>query len=230
MSELRCPHRDLAGRVRHRRARPPTPRSATAASGSTNGCSRWPLPAGDGRQGGEGEPTTRFAGGGQGFGAEIMGANMFGPTGGGPWGDADWKGWWGRNPPFHSPCSSSPTGRGPDRDGGRDDVPLPHRPHRAAPEQARAAAEGKDVRIGGGADVVRDFVAAGSGRSHARRSRSCWAAVCGCGTASRPWRRPRHRGRRGPDGVTHLVPSPRRAGQGDDHHDPGCLHQQRGRA
>jgi dihydrofolate reductase len=95
-----------------------------------------------------------------GFGAEIMGANKFGPPG---WqDDPDWKGWWGPNPPFHSPT-----------------FVLTHRPRsaiemeggttfhflNAAPadalEVAREAAGGLDVRIGGGATVVRDFVAAG---------------------------------------------------------------------
>ena len=41
-------------------------------------------------------------------GAVIMGKNMFGP-GPGPWGDDPWQGWWGDDPPFHNPCSSSPT-------------------------------------------------------------------------------------------------------------------------
>ena len=97
---------------------------------------------------------------GPGIGAEIMGANKFGPPG---WqDDPDWQGWWGPNPPFHSPT-----------------FVLTHRPRSsiemeggttfhfldAAPadalEIAQRAAEGKDVRIGGGATVVRDFVAAG---------------------------------------------------------------------
>jgi dihydrofolate reductase len=95
----------------------------------------------------------------QGIGAEIMGANKFGPPG---WqDDPDWKGWWGPNPPFHSPT-----------------FVLTHRPRPslemeggttfhfldAPPAEALAAAfeaaDGQDVRIGGGATVVRDFVAA----------------------------------------------------------------------
>jgi dihydrofolate reductase len=95
-----------------------------------------------------------------GIGAEIMGANKFGPPG---WqDDADWKGWWGRNPPFHTPT-----------------FVLTHRPRPSiemeggttfhfldatraeALEAARAAAGGQDVRIGGGPTVVRDFLAAG---------------------------------------------------------------------
>ncbi len=46
---------------------------------------------------------------GSGYGAVIMGRKMFGPIGGGDWGDGSWKGWWGDNPPYHSPVSSSPT-------------------------------------------------------------------------------------------------------------------------
>ena len=42
------------------------------------------------------------------IGAAVMGRNMFGPPGGGDWGDGEWKGWWGDDPPYHSPCSSSP--------------------------------------------------------------------------------------------------------------------------
>lgn len=95
----------------------------------------------------------------QGIGAEIMGAYKFGPPG---WqDDPDWRGWWGPNPPFHSPT-----------------FVLTHRPRPsmqmeggttfhfvdAAPaevlETAREAAGGQDVRIGGGATVVRDFLAA----------------------------------------------------------------------
>ena len=95
-----------------------------------------------------------------GIGAEIMGANKFGPPG---WqDDPEWKGWWGPNPPFHSPT-----------------FVLTHRPRSpiemeggttyhfldASPAEALAAASeaagGKDVRIGGGAAVIRDFVAAG---------------------------------------------------------------------
>ncbi|MGN6522005.1 MAG: dihydrofolate reductase family protein [Actinomycetes bacterium] len=95
-----------------------------------------------------------------GIGAEIMGANKFGPPG---WqDDPEWKGWWEDNPPFHTPT-----------------FVLTHRPRPpmqmlggttfhfldAAPADAlavaRGAAGGGDVRIGGGASVVRQFLAAG---------------------------------------------------------------------
>jgi dihydrofolate reductase len=96
----------------------------------------------------------------QGFGAEIMGANKFGPPG---WqDDADWKGWWGPNPPFHTPTfvlTHRP--RSPiEMEGGTTFHFLDASPAEAL-EEARAAAGGQDVRIGGGATVVRDFVAAG---------------------------------------------------------------------
>ncbi|MDT0185016.1 dihydrofolate reductase family protein [Microbacterium sp. ARD31] len=95
-----------------------------------------------------------------GFGAEIMGAHKFGPPG---WqDDPDWRGWWGEDPPFHTPT-----------------YVLTHRPREPLEMQggttfhflstspadalaiAREAAGDLDVRIGGGASTVRDFVAAG---------------------------------------------------------------------
>jgi hypothetical protein len=61
-----------------------------------------------------------------GIGAEIMGANKFGPPG---WHeDPEWKGWWGSNPPFHTPVFVLTHRPAPvDRDGGRHDVPLHRR-------------------------------------------------------------------------------------------------------
>lgn len=95
-----------------------------------------------------------------GIGAEIMGAGKFGPPG---WqDDDDWQGWWGPEPPFHTPT-----------------FVLTHRPRPplemaggttfhfldASPAEALAVAQeaagGRDVRIGGGAAVARDFIAAG---------------------------------------------------------------------
>src|SRR5580765_1615967 len=92
-----------------------------------------------------------------GIGAEIMGSNKFGPPG---WqDDPDWKGWWGPNPPFHTPT-----------------FVLTHRPHEpiemeggttfhfldATPsealEKATLAAGDLDVRLGGGVTVIRDFL------------------------------------------------------------------------
>jgi dihydrofolate reductase len=95
-----------------------------------------------------------------GFGAEIMGSGKFGPPG---WqDDPDWKGWWGPNPPFHTPTfvlTHRP--RSPiHMEGGTTFHFLDATPGEAL-EQARASADGRDVRIGGGPTVVRDFVAAG---------------------------------------------------------------------
>ena len=96
---------------------------------------------------------------GPGIGAEIMGAGKFGPPG---WHeDPEWKGWWGPNPPFHTPT-----------------FVLTHHPRASietegdttfhfidaspaeALEAAREAAGGLDVRIGGGPTTVREFLAA----------------------------------------------------------------------
>ena len=95
-----------------------------------------------------------------GFGAEIMGAHKFGPPG---WqDDPDWKGWWGANPPFHTPTFVLTHRPRPsiEMEGGTTFHFLDASPTEAL-EVARTAAEGGDVRIGGGATVVRDFVAAG---------------------------------------------------------------------
>jgi dihydrofolate reductase len=95
-----------------------------------------------------------------GIGAEIMGANKFGPPG---WqDDADWKGWWGPNPPFHTPTFVLTHRPRPsiEMEGGTTFHFLDAAPAEAL-EAARAAAGGKDVRIGGGPTVVRDFLAAG---------------------------------------------------------------------
>jgi dihydrofolate reductase len=97
---------------------------------------------------------------GQNIGAEVMGRGKFGPQHG-PWSDEDWRGWWGENPPFHTPV-----------------YVLTHHPHAslemaggttfhfidASPAEvlrtAREAAGGLDVRIGGGPSTVRQFLAA----------------------------------------------------------------------
>jgi dihydrofolate reductase len=94
-------------------------------------------------------------------GAYIMGRNMFGP-GRGEW-DPEWRGWWGEDPPYHTPV-----------------FVLTHHPHEplemqggttfhfvtdgieAALEQARAAAADRDVSIAGGASTVRQYLAAGA--------------------------------------------------------------------
>jgi dihydrofolate reductase len=99
----------------------------------------------------------RFA---PGIGAEIMGAGKFGPPG---WqGDPSWRGWWGEDPPFHSPTFVLTHRPRPpmEMDGGTTfyflDVPAAE-----ALDAAKEAAAGLDVRIGGGPTVVREFLAAG---------------------------------------------------------------------
>lgn len=95
-----------------------------------------------------------------GIGVEIMGRNKFGPQRG-PWTDDEWRGWWGENPPFHTPV-----------------IVLTHHPRPtleleggttfhfvdASPADALALARdlagGLDVRIGGGPTTVREFWAA----------------------------------------------------------------------
>jgi dihydrofolate reductase len=95
-----------------------------------------------------------------GIGAEIMGAGKFGPPG---WqDDADWKGWWGPNPPFHTPTFVLTHRPRPsiEMEGGTIFHFLDAAPAEAL-DIAREAADGQDVRIGGGPTVVRDFLAAG---------------------------------------------------------------------
>jgi dihydrofolate reductase len=95
-----------------------------------------------------------------GIGAEIMGSNKFGPPG---WqDDPDWTGWWGPNPPFHTPTyvlTHRPRAS-LEMEGGTTFHFLEASPAEAL-ETAREAAGDLDVRIGGGATVVRDFLAAG---------------------------------------------------------------------
>ncbi len=93
------------------------------------------------------------------IGAEIMGANKFGPPG---WHeDPEWKGWWGPNPPFHTPTFVLTHHARPsiEMEGGTTFHFIDASPAEAL-ETAREAAGGQDVRIGGGATVIRDFVAA----------------------------------------------------------------------
>jgi dihydrofolate reductase len=95
-----------------------------------------------------------------GIGAEIMGAGKFGYPG---WhDDREWKGWWGTNPPFHTPVFVLTHHVRPamEMEGGTT-FHFIDAPPREALETARDAANGQDVRLGGGATMIRDFVAAG---------------------------------------------------------------------
>ena len=94
------------------------------------------------------------------IGAEIMGANKFGPPG---WHtDPSWTGWWGPSPPFHTPTFVLTHHPRPSMvmEGGTTFHFVDLAPA-AALETARAAADGLDVRIGGGPTVVREFLSAG---------------------------------------------------------------------
>jgi dihydrofolate reductase len=95
------------------------------------------------------------------IGASILGRNMFGPIRG-PWPDEQWKGWWGNDPPYHTPV-----------------FVLTHHPRESitmeggttfhfvtdgivgALERAKDAAHGLDVRLGGGVAAVRQYLRAG---------------------------------------------------------------------
>ena len=97
---------------------------------------------------------------GPGIGAEIMGANKFGPPG---WqDDPEWRGWWGDDPPFHTPTYVLTHRPIPslEMEGGTTFHFLEATPEEAL-EVAREAAGDQDVRIGGGPTVLRDFLAAG---------------------------------------------------------------------
>jgi dihydrofolate reductase len=97
---------------------------------------------------------------GPGIGAEIMGAGKFGPPG---WqDDPGYQGWWGANPPFHTPVFVLTHRPRPsiEMEGGTTFHFLTASPAEAL-EKAREAAGGLDVRIGGGPSVVRDFLAEG---------------------------------------------------------------------
>ena len=98
---------------------------------------------------------------GEGVGAYIMGRNMFGPIRG-PWSDDSWHGWWGKNPPYHTPVFVLTH---------HDHPPLPMEGgtvfhfvtggiHEAL-ERAMSAAQGQDVEIGGGVSTVRQYLEEG---------------------------------------------------------------------
>lgn len=96
-----------------------------------------------------------------GFGAFILGRNMFGPIRG-PWPNEDWKGWWGGNPPYHTPTFIlTHYRRDPiEMEGGTTFIFVTEGIE-AALEQARKAAGDRDVKIGGGVATVRAYLRAG---------------------------------------------------------------------
>jgi dihydrofolate reductase len=96
-----------------------------------------------------------------GIGAWIIGRNMFGPVRG-PWPDESWKGWWGDEPPYHTSVfvlTHHP--RPPLSMAGGTEFRFVTEGIHAALEQARAAAGGLDVRVGGGVSTIRQYLRAG---------------------------------------------------------------------
>ena len=94
-------------------------------------------------------------------GAEIMGRGKFGPATRGPWGEDPWRGWWGEDPPFHKPVFVLTHHE-------REPLQLSDTTYtfvtdgiESALERARAAAGDKDVFIGGGANIINQYLAAG---------------------------------------------------------------------
>jgi dihydrofolate reductase len=114
---------------------------------------------GDG--GDEGLDDEFLARGERGIGATIIGRNMFGPVRG-PWPDEEWTGWWGPEPPYHHPVFVLTHHPRPSvtMEGGTtfhfvsDDI-------EAVLAQAYEAADGKDVRLGGGAATIQQYLRAG---------------------------------------------------------------------
>ncbi|HVV99849.1 MAG TPA: dihydrofolate reductase family protein [Planctomycetaceae bacterium] len=115
-----------------------------------------------GREGGTTGVDDDFAARGfENIGAWILGRNMFGPIRG-PWPDYEWKGWWGDNPPYHVPVFVLTHHPRPPlcMDGNTTFYFVTDGIH-AALAQAREAAQGRDVRIGGGAQTIRQYLQAG---------------------------------------------------------------------
>jgi dihydrofolate reductase len=116
-----------------------------------------------GKEGGEVNPSSQIMEEAQSnVGAHVMGRNMFG-GGTGPWDQRDpWNGWWGEDPPFHTPVfvlTQYP--RAPLEMQGGTTFTFVTEGAEAALEQARRAAKGKDVLISGGASTLQQYLATG---------------------------------------------------------------------
>lgn len=94
-------------------------------------------------------------------GAWILGRNMFAPSRG-PWPDLNWKGWWGDSPPYHVPVFVLTHHARPmlTMEGGTTFHFITGGIHEALARAKEAAAE-KDVRIGGGVNIIRQYLSAG---------------------------------------------------------------------
>ena len=95
-------------------------------------------------------------------GAWILGRNMFGPVRG-PWPDDSWKGWWGEEPPYHTPVFvlTHQARAQLEMKGGTTFYFVTDGPESTL-RQAKEAARGEDVRIGGGVATIRQYLAAGA--------------------------------------------------------------------
>jgi dihydrofolate reductase len=115
-----------------------------------------------GGEGGETGPDDDMAKRGfEGIGAWILGRNMFGPVRG-AWPDEGWRGWWGEEPPYHTPVfvlTHYP--RAPLPMKGGTEFRFVTEGIQAALEQAREAAGDRDVRLGGGVATIRQYLRAG---------------------------------------------------------------------
>jgi dihydrofolate reductase len=113
---------------------------------------------GDGETGVDNQMAERGFGG---IGAWILGRNMFGPVRG-PWPDENWKGWWGDEPPYHTPVFVlTHHARAPLKMAGGTEFHFVTDGIEAALRLARAAAHGQDIRVGGGVSTVRQYLQAG---------------------------------------------------------------------
>lgn len=95
------------------------------------------------------------------IGASILGRNMFGPVRG-PWTDDSWKGWWGDSPPYHTPVFilTHHAREAITMEGGTTFHFVTGGIHEAL-DRAKEAAQGKDIRLGGGVATVRQYLRAG---------------------------------------------------------------------
>jgi dihydrofolate reductase len=114
-----------------------------------------------GQEGGETGVDDQFAARSfENVGAWVLGRNMFGPVRG-PWPDESWKGWWGTNPPYHVPVFVlTHHARPPIVMEGGTTFYFVTEGAETALRQACDAAQGKDVRIGGGVSTIRQYLQA----------------------------------------------------------------------
>jgi dihydrofolate reductase len=111
----------------------------------------------DGTTGVDNDIASRF---GENVGAWILGRNMFGPIRG-PWPDEAWRGWWGKNPPYHGPVFVlTHHARPPIQMEGGTVFHFVTGGIREAMQRATEAAEGRDVQIGGGVSTIRQYLEA----------------------------------------------------------------------